>query len=233
MDKTKTSNFRLLQSLALASHDRDIHCSPFREKPDLNPKDVVDRRACGEKYVQKPETFWFQNAHLTIDVKYFKIYTNRSARSRSAKEAISGSFGMKAQCLLAHLRPSKRRGWNPGACGVHVLAGAGSGRDLLWQYIDDRRWLGSVAAVMYKGTINGCLERTYLGRSFWTILEDTDPTGFRFKAGAKPGATLYRFQGVLHNSACSTMRFGKKSRSACALKRKTSCIPLLSHILRF
>ena len=101
-----------------------------------------------------------------------------------------------------------------------MLAGAGSGRDLLWEYIDDRRWLGSVAAVMCKGPINGCLERTYLGRSIWTIREDTDPTGFRFKAGAKPAATLYRFQGVLHNPACATTRFGKKSRSACALKEK-------------
>jgi len=61
-------------------------------------------------------------------------------------------------------------------------AGVGHGKVLLCEYIDGRRWSGAVAAEMYEGPVKECLERAYPGLSKCTILEDTDPTGFRSKA---------------------------------------------------
>ena len=183
--RLKVSEKTILEAL----HDRDIYFRPCRDKPDLTDQDVCDRKAFGEKYAEKPATFWTQNVQMTIDVKYFKIYTNKAARSRAAREGAWGSFRTKAQGLLAqYVRPSKRLKWNPGARGVHVLAGVGNGRVLLWEYIDGRRWSGAVAAEMYKGPMKTCLERAYPGRTKWTILEDNDPTGFRSKAGMQAKA---------------------------------------------
>ena len=64
-----------------------------------------------------------------------------------------------------------------------MLVGVGSGRVLLWEYTDGRRWSGSVAAEMYKGPIKAVLEKAYPNKAKFKILEDNDPTGFRSKAG--------------------------------------------------
>ena len=85
--------------------------------------------------------------------------------------------------LQQYVRPSKRLRWNPGARGVHLLAGIGDGKVLLWEYIDGRAWSGQVAAEMYKGPIKQALEKAYTGRRSWTLLEDNDPTGSRSSAG--------------------------------------------------
>ena len=180
--RLKVSVRRILEAM----HDQGIYFRPCRDKPDMTPQDIVDRFAFGKKHAGKPETFWTESIHLTIDVKYFKIYTNQTARSRVAREGTWGSFRTKAQGLLAqYVRPSKRLRWNPGPRGVHVLAGVGNGQVLLWEYIDGRRWSGSVAAEMYKGPVAKCLQKAHPDRTTWTILEDNDPTGFRSKAGMK------------------------------------------------
>ena len=96
------------------------------------------------------------------------------------------TFRTNAQGLLAqYIRPSKRLKRNPGVCGVHVFAGVGQGKVLLWDYIDRRRWSGAVAAEMYKGPVEQCRERAYPDLSKRTILADNDPTGFRSKTGMK------------------------------------------------
>ena len=72
------------------------------------------------------------------------------------------TFLTKAEGLLAqYTRPSKRLKENPRIYGVHVLAGVGQGKVLLWEYIDGRRWSGAVAAETYKGPVKQCLERAY------------------------------------------------------------------------
>ena len=112
------------------------------------------------------------------------MFTTSAARRRAAREGSWGSFRTKKQGLLQqYVRPSKRLRWNPGARGVHVLAGVGNGKVLLWEYIDGVRWCGKVAAEMYEGPLKNALEKEYPGRSSHTILEDNDPTGFRSKAG--------------------------------------------------
>ena len=71
-----------------------------------------------------------------------------------------------------------------GAKGVHVLAGVGYGKVLVWEYIEGR-WNSSEAVRFYKGAILAALEREYPHRRRFTILEDNDPTGFKSKAGVK------------------------------------------------
>ena len=221
-----------------AFHERDIYFRPCRDKPDLTEQDIVERHAFGKKYAGKPESFWLNGVDLTIDVKYFKVYTNGSARSRAAREGTWDSFRTKAQGLLAqYVRPSKRLKWNPGARGVHVLAGVGQGKVLLWEYIDGRRWSGSVAAEMYKGPVKQCRERAYPDRSKWTILEDNDPTGFRSKAGmaakAEAGIKVLQIPKRSQNSICAITRFGRQSRSACGLRRSASRPPFVSPASHF
>lgn len=174
------------KTLLNALHERGIYFRPNRDKPDLTEEDIAARFSFGKKYSKKPDTFWTDTVLLTIDVKYFKVYTNKAARARAAKEGTWGSFRTKAQGLLAqYVRPSKRLRWNPGARGVHVLAGVGKGRVLIWEYIDGRKWSGAVAAEMYKGPIADAFEKHFPDNPTWLMLEDNDPTGFRSKAGMK------------------------------------------------
>ena len=133
-----------------ALHERDIYFRPNREKPDLTEKDIEDRKFFADTYAGKSAAWWVSDVHMSLDVKFFKVYTHSAARSRAAREGSWGSFRTKAQGLLQqYIRPSKRLRWNPGARGVHVLAGIGNGKVLLWEYIDGRRWCGQVAAEMY------------------------------------------------------------------------------------
>ena len=109
-DVKKACRFKVtIRRMLEAFHERDIYFRPCRDKPDLTEQDIVERHAFGKKYAGKPESFWLNGVDLTIDVKYFKVYTNASARSRAAREGTWGSFRTKAQGLLAqYVRPSKR-----------------------------------------------------------------------------------------------------------------------------
>ena len=79
--------------------------------------------------------------------------------------------------LAQYTRSSKRLKRNPRVCGVHVLAGVGKGKVLLWEYIDRRQWSGAVAAEMYKEPVKQCVEKAYPDLSKRTVLADNDPTG--------------------------------------------------------
>ena len=52
----------------------------------------------------------------------------RAPIANGQREKAHGAFRTMAQGLLKqYIRPSKRLRWNPGARGVHVLAGMGDG----------------------------------------------------------------------------------------------------------
>ena len=111
-----------------ALHDRGYYWHTMRQKPVLAAQDIVGRFQFATDYSNKPAQWWVEKVDMVIDVKYFKIYLNKAARSRAAKEGTWGVFRKKGAGLEpAHVRPNKRLFWNPGARGVHVLAGVGSG----------------------------------------------------------------------------------------------------------
>ena len=65
-----------------------------------------------------------------------------------------------------------------------VLAGVGNGKLLVWEYIEGR-WNSSEAVRLHKGAILTALQREYPHRRRFTILEDSDPTGFNSKAAVQ------------------------------------------------
>ena len=170
-----------------ALHSRGIYFRAMRQKPLLTEQDIMDRHQFAKTYARKTKQWWLHHIQLTIDVKYFRVYLDKEARSRAAKEGTWGAFRQKGQGLDApYVRPSKRLKWNPGARGVHVLAGVGNGRVLVWRYLDSKKkvmWSGRTAAECYRGPIQKALEKHYPMRPRWNILEDNDPTGFRSRAG--------------------------------------------------
>ena len=76
-----------------------------------------------------------------------------------------------------------------------VLASVGTGKVLLWQYIDGRNWSGAVAAEMYQGPVARALAQQYPDRRHWNVLEDNDPAGFKSSKGmaAKAAAGIKTF----------------------------------------
>ena len=147
-----------------ALHSRGIYFRAMRQKPLLTEQDIMDRHQFAKTYARKTRQWWLQHIQLTIDVKYFRVYLDKEARSRAAKEGTWGAFRQKGQGLDApYVRPSKRLKWNPGARGVHVLAGVGNGRVLVWRYLDSKKkvmWSGRTAAECYRGPIQKALRST-------------------------------------------------------------------------
>ena len=178
--KLKVSVRRILEAL----HSRGIYWHTMRQKPLLTDDDIAARYEFAKRHHRKPVSWWLHSVDMIIDVKYFKIYLSKAARSRAAKEGVWGVFRKRGQGLEpAYVRPSKRLAWNPGARGVHVLAGVGQGKVMLWEYIDGKKWCGHEAGRLYRGPVTSALEQACPGRRSYKILEDNDPTGFRSKAG--------------------------------------------------
>jgi hypothetical protein len=172
------------KTILKALHSRKIWWHTMRQKPLLTDQDILDRHQFSLDFYRKPESWWTQEVDMVIDVKFFKIYLNREARKRAAKEGTWGVFRKKGQGLgQQYVRPNRRLKWNPGARGVHVLAGVGNGKVMLWQYMDGKRWCGKLAAEMYRGPITTALKNAHPGRRSFTILGDNDPSGFKTKAG--------------------------------------------------
>ena len=67
---------------------------------------------------------------------------------------------------------------------MHVLAGVGNGKVLVWEYIEGR-WDSSEAVRLYKGAILTALQQEYPHRRRFTILEDIDPICFKSKAAVQ------------------------------------------------
>ena len=99
-----------------------------------------------------------------------------------------------------YYKPNPKLKYNTGAKGVHVLAGVGNGKVLLWEYIDGS-WNAQEAERLYKGPMLAALRKTYPHRAWYNVLEDNDPTGFRSKKGmqAKVEAKIHTFQIPKHS----------------------------------
>ena len=96
-----------------------------------------------------------------------------------------GVYRKKGQALLqGYYKPNPKLKFNTGAKGVHVLAGVGNGKVLLWEYIEGR-WNSHEAERLYSGPMKDVLQETYPNRTRFNVLEDNDPAGFKSKIGMK------------------------------------------------
>ena len=179
-----------------ALHKRGIYFRSMREKPILLDEDVAERMRFAEKFRHMPKSYWTTRIHMTIDVKLFRVYLNGVARERAAKMRVPGAYRKKGQGLgRPYVRPSRTLKYNTGAESARVLAGVGQGRVLVWEYLPGNKWNGQVAAQMYLGPVKRALSRAYPDRSYYNVLEDNDPSGFKSNKGsdAKAAAKIRPF----------------------------------------
>ena len=142
--KFKCSDRTLLRALNRCG----IKWHRFRTKPMLTIEDVKDRHKFNKKYAGKSRLWWRTRLCMHIDVKKYKVYLNGKARDYAARrEGSRGVYRRRGEGLMApYVKEDKTMMFNTGARGVHVLAGVGGGKVLVWEYIDGRNWCGQVAA---------------------------------------------------------------------------------------
>ena len=98
--------------------------------------------------------------HLIHDVKFFPVYLNGKARWHAAQSGTRGVYQKRGQALTqGYYKPNPKFKYNTGAKGVHVLAGVGDGKVLLWEYIEGR-WNSKEAERIYKGPMKKVLQDT-------------------------------------------------------------------------
>ena len=179
-----------------AIHSRGVYFYAMRHKPLLTDQDIVDRHQFGLKYVDKPIGWWLSHIQMNIDVKFFQVFLNARARDHAAQSGCRGVYRVEGQGLSeGYYKPNPKLKYNSGAKGVHVLAGVGMGKVLVWEYLEGT-WNSHEAARLYKGAVLKALQRAYPHRHQYIVLEDNDPTGFRSKLGlkAKEEARIETFQ---------------------------------------
>ena len=187
------------RTLQRALHRLGIKWHRFRVKPLLTREDVKDRHAFGKDFSGKRVAWWLQHVHMHIDVNKFSVYLHGKARAHAAREGSRGVYRRRGEGLDApYVKESRALQYNTGARGVKVLAGVGSGRGMVLEYIDGRNWSGKVAAEMYAGPILRALKKAHGARRKWRVLEDNDPTGWKSRKGvaakAAAGIDLFRIR---------------------------------------
>ena len=182
-------------------HERDIYFYGMREKPALTEQDVIDRYQFGWDYMDKPRSWWGTQIHMVIDVKFFPVYLTGKARRHVAQSGCRGVYRVAGEGLAAgYYKPNPKLKYNTGAKGVHILAGVGLGKVLLWEQIQGR-WNGAEAARIYAGPMLKALKAAYPGLHRFRVLEDNDPTGFYSRVGvaAKVDAKIDPFKIPKHS----------------------------------
>ena len=140
--------------------------------------------------------WWSTHIHMVIDVKFFPIFLNPKARYHAAQTGVRGVYREPGEGLNeGYYKANPKLKYNSGAKGIHVLAGVGMGKVLVWEYIEGR-WNSAEAARLYKGPILKALREAYPHRRRFNVLEDNDPTGFKSRAGidAKAEAGIDAFE---------------------------------------
>ena len=77
-----------------------------------------------------------------------------------------------------------------GARFAFVMARIGRGRTLMWHEIDKSRWNGAAAAHMYSSPLFKGLQTAWPQKRRCSVLEDSDPTGFKCGTCVTPKAAV-------------------------------------------
>jgi hypothetical protein len=179
-------------------HKRNIYFRKNREKPLLTEADVKERYAFSKKWRGKTSAWWNRVIKGYIDGKWYKVYLTQAMRSLAAKHTTWGSYRSPGKGLDgAYVKPKKEyKKNNTGAKSSLVMAGVGNGKVLMWHTVPSGRWSGQAAADMYEKALRPCLEKAWVSKGRFTVLEDNDPTGFKSTKGreAKERARIDVFQ---------------------------------------
>ena len=84
-----------------------------------------------------------------------------------------------------YTKPPKKMKFNTGTRNVHLLAGDGQKKVLVWHYLGEKKpiWNGAIVAAVYRGPLTKVLKKAYPDRTTFNVLEDNDPSGFQSGKG--------------------------------------------------
>ena len=181
-------------------HERGVYFFAMHVKPDLTDDDIKDRCAFAERFVERPRGWWALHIDMVIDVKFFPVYLNGKARRHAAQSGTRGVYRIRGQAVTeGYYKPNPKLKYNTGAKGVHVLAGVGNGKVLLWEYIEGR-WNGSEAERIYSGPMLKALQTAHPEKTRYRVLEDNDPAFQCTKAAlAKERCKIDKFEIPRHS----------------------------------
>ena len=188
-------------TIARRLHEKGYRFYGMRHKPLLTDQDIQDRFEFGETYQGKPASWWQSHVHMHIDVKFFPVLLTGKARRHVAQSGTRGVIRRPGEGLNAgYVKPNPKLKYNTGAKGVHILAGVGNGKVLLWEEIKGN-WNSSEAARIYEGPMLKALKAAYPGTKRFRVLEDNDPSGFKASKGvaAKERAGIRAFEIPAHS----------------------------------
>ena len=188
-------------TIARRLHEKGYRFYGMRHKPLLTDQDIQDRFEFGETYQGKPASWWQSHVHMHIDVKFFPVLLTGKARRHVAQSGTRGVIRRPGEGLNAgYVKPNPKLKYNTGAKGVHILAGVGNGKVLLWEEVQGN-WNSSEAARIYEGPMLKALKAAYPGTKRFRVLEDNDPSGFKASKGvaAKERAGIRAFEIPAHS----------------------------------
>ena len=196
MLKTRARCKASVATIARRLHECGIYFYGMRKKPLLTEKDIEDRYAFAQEYGGRSITWWQTHIHLHIDVKFFSVFLTGRARRHAAQSGTRGVLRRAGEGLnVGYVKPNPKLKYNTGAKGVHVLAGVGNGKVLVWEYIQGN-WNSMEAARIYEGPMLEALKVAYPGQTRFRVLGDNDPSGFKARKGvdAKKRAGILAFE---------------------------------------
>ena len=188
-------------TIARRLHEKGYRFYAMRHKPLLTDEDIQGRLEFGEKYQGKPVSWWQSHVHMHIDVKFYPVLLTGKARRHVAQSGTRGVIRRPGEGLNAgYVKPNPKLKYNTGAKGVHILAGVGNGKVLVWEEIQGN-WNASEAARIYEGPILKALKAEYPGTKRFRVLEDNDPSGFKASKGvaAKQRVGIQAFEIPAHS----------------------------------
>ena len=183
-------------TIARRLHEKGYWFYGMRHKPLLTEEDIQGRLEFGKKYQGKPQSWWQSHIHMHIDVKFFPVLLTGKARRHAAQSGTRGVIRRAGEGLnVGYVKPNPKLKYNTGAKGVHILAGVGNGKVLLWEEIQGN-WNASEAERIYEGPMLKALKAAYPEARRYRVLEDNDPSGFKASKGmaAKERAGIQAFE---------------------------------------
>lgn len=170
------------RSVLDAFHAHDVWFYKLKERPVLEPEDVVDRLQWAEDHKARTKTGWEKKPHAIIDNKRFQVYTNHAGREYAARRSVRGAYQERGSKPPTYLVRPKDTLKFP-ATGVTVTAAVIDGKIRMWEYVKGN-WNATTAAKMYEGPLLKAMRRAFpehaaKPRARWVVLEDNDPSGYK------------------------------------------------------
>ncbi|CAE8645805.1 unnamed protein product [Polarella glacialis] len=153
------------------------------QKPLRLPSDEKERVDMCSKWKRLPNDYFTDRVDAIMDNKSFQIPTYMRAKSHAKERRVKGHLRTRSEGLdKGFIKPSDTKNKvNPGAT-ASVCAAIINCRVKVWDFLP-KRWCGQAAEELYKGPLIKALQKHRSLKNSYTILEDSDPTGYKCNKG--------------------------------------------------